>query len=78
MTDKALSLARLCSKKKRFRSVHFFDLVVAQMIPRWKTSAGQARSRLVCHVLRLSIGHRPRASPKECAVRTEDWTGGAD
>ena len=35
------------------RLVHFFDLVLAQMIPRWETSAGQARSRLVCHVLRL-------------------------
>ena len=35
------------------RLAHFFDLVLAQMIPRWETSAGQARSRLVCHVLRL-------------------------
>ena len=35
------------------RLVHFFDLVLAQMIPRWESSAGQAQSRLVCHILRL-------------------------
>ena len=35
------------------RLVHFFDLVLAQMVPRWESSAGQARSRLVCHILRI-------------------------
>ena len=35
------------------RLVNFFDLVLVQMIPRWESSAGQARSRLVCHILRL-------------------------
>ena len=42
------------------RLVHFFDLVLAQMIPRWESSAGQARSRLVCHILRLREAARAR------------------
>ena len=50
------------------RLVHFFDLVLAQMIPRWETSAGQARSRLVCHVLRLwnDAWHRGVQRPNIC------------
>ena len=50
------------------RLVHFFDLVLAQMIPRWETSAGQARSRLVCHVLRLwnDAWHRGAQRPNIC------------
>ena len=42
------------------RLVHFFDLVLAQMVPRWETSAGQARSRLVCHILRIKDAARNR------------------
>ena len=51
------------------RLVHFFDLVLAQMIPRWETSAGQARSRLVCHVLRLwdDAWHRGVQKPNICS-----------
>ena len=50
------------------RLVHFFDFVLAQMIPRWETSAGQARSRLVCHVLRLwnDAWHRGVQKPNIC------------
>ena len=50
------------------RLVHFFDLVLAQMIPRWETSAGQARSRLVCHVMRLwnDAWHRGVQRPNIC------------
>ena len=53
------------------RLVHFFDLVLAQMIPRWETSAGQARSRLVCHVLRLwnDVWHRGVQRPNICKSR---------
>ena len=50
------------------RLVHFFDLVLAQMIPRWEASAGQARSRLVCHILRLHADARERGQ-SEGAVR---------
>ena len=42
------------------RLVHFFDLVLAQMVPRWESSAGQARSRLVCHILRIKDDARNR------------------
>ena len=35
------------------RLIHFFDLVLPQLVPRWEASAGQARSRLECHILRL-------------------------
>ena len=50
------------------RLVHFFDLVLSQMIPRWETSAGQARSRLVCHVMRLwnDAWHRGEQRPNIC------------
>ena len=42
------------------RLIHFFDLVLAQMVPRWESSAGQARSRLVCHLLRLQEDARAK------------------
>ena len=42
------------------RLVHFFDLVLAQMIPRWETSAGQARSRLVCCAYGMMPGTEER------------------
>ena len=50
------------------RLVHFFDLVLAQMIPRWETGAGQDRSRLMCHVLRLwdDVWHRGVQKPNLC------------
>ena len=56
------------TKQQNHAKVHFFDLVLAQMIPRWETSAGQARSRLVCHVMRLwnDAWHRGVQRPNIC------------
>ena len=57
------------------RLVHFFDLVLAQMIPRWETSAGQARSRLVCHVMRLwnDAWHRGVQRPFPATICLQSW-----